>query len=77
VRGVLPCERRVQEKEYHAIIPVVFDGGKGEYLVKSAQVTLYRSDGQVITKALGIRKGDLVNYGKPHRPIVLWCMSPR
>jgi len=51
----------VQEKEYSAIIPVVFDGGKGQYLVKSAQVTLYRSDGQVITKPLGIRKGDVVN----------------
>lgn len=51
----------VQEKEYSAIIPVVFDGGKGQYLVKSAQVTLYRSDGQVITKPLGIKKGDLVN----------------
>lgn len=51
----------VQEKEYSAIIPVVFDGGKGQYLVKSAQVTLYRSDGQVITRALGIKKGDVVN----------------
>jgi len=51
----------VQEKEYNANIPVVFDGGKGQYLVKSAQVTLYRSDGQVITKPLGIRKGDVVN----------------
>lgn len=51
----------VQEKEYSAIIPVVFDGGKGQYLVKSAQVTLYRSDGQVITKPLGIKKGDLLN----------------
>lgn len=51
----------VQEKEYNANIPVVFDGGRGQYLVKSAQVTLYRSDGQVITRALGIRKGDVVN----------------
>jgi len=51
----------VQEKEYNANIPVVFDGGKGQYLVKSAQVTLYRSDGQVITKPLGIKKGDLLN----------------
>jgi glucose/arabinose dehydrogenase len=51
----------VQEKEYNAMIPVVFDGGKGQYLVKSAQVTLYRSDGQVITVPLGIKKGDLVN----------------
>jgi glucose/arabinose dehydrogenase len=51
----------VQEKEYNANIPVVFDGGKGQYLVKSASVTLYRSDGQVVTVPLGIKKGDLVN----------------
>jgi hypothetical protein len=51
----------VQEKEYSGIIPVVFDGGKGQFLVKSAQVTLYRSDGQVSTVNLGIKKGDLVN----------------
>ncbi|MDD1683996.1 MAG: hypothetical protein LUO98_09205 [Methanoregula sp.] len=51
----------VQEKEYNANIPVVFDGGKGQYLVKSASVTLYRSDGQVRTVSLGIKKGDLVN----------------
>lgn len=51
----------VQEKEYNANIPVVFDGGKGQYLVKSASVTLYRSDGQVRTFNLGIKKGDLVN----------------
>jgi hypothetical protein len=51
----------VQEKEYNANIPVVFDGGKGQYLVKSASVTLYRSDGQVVTVSLGIKKGDLVN----------------
>ena len=50
----------VQEKEYDATISVVFDGGKGQYLVKSASVTLYRSDGQVITENLGIKKGDLV-----------------
>jgi hypothetical protein len=51
----------VQEKEYNANIPVVFDGGKGQYLVKSASVTLYRSDGQVKTVSLGIKKGDIVN----------------
>ena len=51
----------VQEKEYNANIPVVFDGGKGQYLVKSASVTLYRSDGQSTTVNLGIKKGDLVN----------------
>lgn len=50
----------VQEKEYDATISVVFDGGKGQYLVKSARVTLYRSDGGVINENLGIKKGDLV-----------------
>jgi hypothetical protein len=50
----------VQEKEYTARIPVVFDGGKGQYLVKSAKVTLYRSDGQVMESSLGIKKGDVV-----------------
>jgi hypothetical protein len=50
----------VQEKEYDATISVVFDGGKGQYLVKSARVTLYRSDGQVMNENLGIKKGDLV-----------------
>jgi len=50
----------VQEKVYDATIPVVFDGGKGQYLVKSARVVLYRSDGQVITQKLGINKGDTV-----------------
>lgn len=62
---VIPENNRVsvivQEKEYNANIPVVFDGGKGQYLVKSASVTLYRSDGQVKTVSLGIKKGDLVN----------------
>ena len=51
----------VQEKVYDGTIPVVFDGGKGQYLVKSASVTLYRSDGQVRTQNLGIKKGDTVN----------------
>ncbi len=50
----------VQEKDYLGNISVVFDGGKGQYLVKSASVTLYRSDGQVVTVPLGINKGDLV-----------------
>jgi len=51
----------IQEKVYDGTIPVVFDGGKGQYLVKSASVTLYRSDGQVMTENLGIKKGDTVN----------------
>jgi ABC-type glycerol-3-phosphate transport system substrate-binding protein len=50
----------VQEKEYTAKIPVVFDGGKGQYLVKSAEVWLYRSDGQFMKENLGIKKGDTV-----------------
>jgi hypothetical protein len=50
----------VQEKVYDATIPVVFGGGKGQYLVKSARVVLYRSDGQVITENLGIKKDDTV-----------------
>jgi hypothetical protein len=50
----------VQEKVYDAKIPVIFDGGKGQYLVKSARVTLYRSDGQVVNENLGIKKGDEV-----------------
>jgi len=50
----------VQEKVYDATIPVVFDGGKGQYLVKSARVVLYTSDGRVITEKLGINKGDTV-----------------
>jgi hypothetical protein len=51
----------VQEKVYDATIPVVFDGGKGQYLVKSARVVLYRSDGQIINQNLGINKGDTVS----------------
>jgi hypothetical protein len=50
----------VQEKIYNGKIPVVFDGGKGLYLVKSIKVTLYRADGQVMTYDLGIKKGDTV-----------------
>jgi hypothetical protein len=48
----------VQEKVYDATIPVVFDGGKGQYLVKSARGVLDRSDGQVMNANLGIKKGD-------------------
>jgi len=51
----------VQEKVYDGSIPVVFDGGKGLYLVKSIRVTLYRADGQVKTYNLGIKKGDTVD----------------
>lgn len=48
----------VQEKDYLAQIPVVFGGGKGQILVKSARIVLYRSDGQVINEKLGINKDD-------------------
>ena len=42
----------VQEKVYDGTIPVVFNGGKEQSLVKSIDVTLYTSDGQVITKKI-------------------------
>ena len=51
----------VQEKVYDGSIPVVFDGGKGQYLVTDIEVTLYRSDGTSRTVNLGHNKGDTVN----------------
>ena len=48
----------VQEKVYDGTIPVVMNGGKGQILVKSARIVLYRSDGQVINEKLGINKDD-------------------
>jgi hypothetical protein len=48
----------VQQKVYDKTIPVVFDGGKGQNLVKSIDVTLYRADGQVTTATIGSDKGD-------------------
>lgn len=48
----------VQEKVYDGTIPVVMGGGKGQILVKSARVVLYRSDGQVVNQLLGINKDD-------------------
>ena len=50
----------VQEKVYDGTIPVVFDGGKGQYLVTDIEVTLYRSDGTSRTANLGHSKGDTV-----------------
>ena len=50
----------VQEKVYDGTIPVVFNGGKGQSLVKTIDVTLYRSDGQVKTATIGTNKDDLV-----------------
>jgi hypothetical protein len=51
----------VQEKVYDGTIPVVFNGGKGQNLVSSIDVTLYRSDGQVQTAKIGKNKGDEAN----------------
>jgi len=50
----------VQEKVYDGTIPVVFNGGKGQSLVKSIDVTLYTSDGQVKTAKIGTNKDDSV-----------------
>ncbi len=66
----------VQEKVYDGTIPVVFDGGKGQDLVSSIDVTLYRSDGQVMTAKIGKNKGDDVTLqgtkdpDKPDRVVV-------
>jgi hypothetical protein len=51
----------VQEKVYDGKIPVVFNGGRGQNLVKSIEVTLYTSDGQVKTSNLGINKDDTIS----------------
>lgn len=51
----------VQEKVYDGTIPVVFNGGKGQSLVKSIDVTLYTSDGQVKTAKIGTNKDDTVS----------------
>lgn len=51
----------VQEKVYDGTIPVVFNGGKGQTLVKTIDVTLYRSDGQVMTAKIGTNKDDTVS----------------
>ena len=50
----------VGEKDYLGNIPVIFQGGMGQIHVKKIDVTLYRSDGQVKTATVGIKKGDLV-----------------
>jgi len=51
----------VQEKVYDGKIPVVFNGGRGQNLVKSIEVTLYTSDGQVRKTNLGINKDDTIS----------------
>ena len=50
----------VGEKDYLGNIPVIFQGGMGQIHVKKIDVTLYRSDGQIKTATIGIKKGDLV-----------------
>ena len=49
----------VGEKDYLGKIPVIFQGGTGQIHVKKIDVTLYRSDGQVKTATIGIKKGDM------------------
>ena len=50
----------VGEKDYLGNIPVIFQGGMGQIHVKKIDVTLYRSDGQVKSVTMGIKKGDQV-----------------
>ncbi len=50
----------VGEKDYLGKIPVIFQGGTGQIHVKKIDVTLYRSDGQIKTATIGIKKGDMV-----------------
>ena len=50
----------VGEKDYLGNIPVIFQGGMGQIHVKKIDVTLYRSDGQVRTATIGVKKGDQV-----------------
>lgn len=67
----------VQEKVYDGTIPVVFNGGKGQSLVKTIDVTLYTSDGQVKTAKIGINKDDSVSLqgtkdpSNPDRVVVM------
>jgi len=60
----------VQEKVYDGTIPVVFDGGKGQNLVSSIDVTLYRSDGQIQNAKIGKNKGDVAD------PVLLGTKDP-
>ncbi|MEI7857006.1 MAG: hypothetical protein WCH85_05825 [Methanomicrobiales archaeon] len=50
----------VGEKDYLGNIPVIFQGGMGQIHVKKIDVTLYRSDGLVMTTTIGTNKGDQV-----------------
>ena len=66
----------VKEKEYNGKISVVFDGGKGQALVSSIDVTLYRSDGQIAKVKIDTKKGaeeileGTMNPDKPDRVVV-------
>lgn len=50
----------VSEKDYLGNIPVIFQGGMGQIHLKKIDVILYRSDGQVKTATIGIKKGDQI-----------------
>ena len=62
----------VQEKVYDGTIPVIFNGGKEQNLIKSIDVTLYRSDGQTVTATIGYeqwrRRVDLQGTKDPDKP---------
>jgi hypothetical protein len=67
----------VQEKVYDGTIPVIFNGGMEQNLVKAIEVTLYRSDGQIVTAAIGTNKGaeaDLQGTKETDRVVVYVTM---
>ncbi len=67
----------VQEKVYDGTIPVIFNGGMAQNLVKSIDVTLYRADGQTVTAAIGTNKGaeaDLQGTKQTDRVVVYVTM---
>ncbi len=51
----------VNEKDYLGNIQVIFQGGMGQIHVKRIDVTLYRSDGQVKTATIDVKKGEWVD----------------
>jgi hypothetical protein len=50
----------VGEKDYLGVIPVIFQGGKGQAATKKIDVKLTRVDGSVQTATVGTLKGDEV-----------------
>ena len=70
----------VQQKVYDGTIPVVFNGGKEQNLIKSIDVTLYTSDGKVVTAKIDTNSEDRVvllgtkNPDKPDRVVVYVTM---